>query len=645
MMSSDFSIPTETLIITVSASFQLGNYQIEVLEYLGYFTPNVHSFKVNFKSLSEEDQEHNVTDASPLLGLLRVGEADSGLKRELDIRESLKSYGLIAPLITHTHLDSVLIDTTTKSPENDLDENVLNPEKSSEEIENNSDFSSITENSDDDTLDENTKNSDILDETPIIDLETTQVITTDNYEQKDEDETDYLEEDYLEEEVYENEENEPSKQILLLTEFPNSDNCLSNFLETYSKQDKSLEKTALNLVIQLCQCCSYLSERKWNLVNLCPNLIEFKQHLKLYDLTQIFPEKEILSIGLVGGYCAPELATGSPIHPLMSSYTVGALLYQLIHNQLPNIEQNLDFFTQPIPPVYQLLKKVLSPVPEERLILTGLRQLLLEAREELCHHKVHWETASRSTIGLSLKRLQNEDNFGVKYEQLNSQETLILGIVADGMGGMAKGEIASKIAVETLLKAPIPSEFKSSENKDAWLIEMFQNANQAIAAEVENGGTTLSVILAVNKQLMLAHVGDSRIYLLRQGEIKQLSQDHSYVALLVNNGEITEEESQTHPDKSVLLKSLGSKNPLSNGYVQNLTVTTDKLVLQLENNDTLLLCSDGVWDLVSKQQLQEIFTHPDTSLQKAVDTTIQKVLDGGAFDNATLLALQCNFLD
>ena len=144
---------------------------------------------------------------------------------------------------------------------------------------------------------------------------------------------------------------------------------------------------------------------------------------------------------------------------------------------------------------------------------------------------------------------------------------------------------------------------------------------------------------------MLAHVGDSRIYLLRQGEIKQLSQDHSYVALLVNNGEITEEESQTHPDKSVLLKSLGSKNPLSNGYVQNLTVTTDKLVLQLENNDTLLLCSDGVWDLVSKQQLQEIFTHPDTSLQKAVDTTIQKVLDGGAFDNATLLALQCNFLD
>ena len=215
MMSSDFSIPTETLIITVSASFQLGNYQIEVLEYLGYFTPNVHSFKVNFKSLSEEDQEHNETDASPLLGLLRVGEADSGLKRELDIRESLKSYGLIAPLITHTHLDSVLIDTTTKSPENDLDENVLNPEKSSEEIENNSDFSSITENSDDDTLDENTKNSDILDETPIIDLETTQVITTDNYEQKDEDETDYLEEDYLEEEVYENEENEPSKQILL----------------------------------------------------------------------------------------------------------------------------------------------------------------------------------------------------------------------------------------------------------------------------------------------------------------------------------------------------------------------------------------------------------------------------------------------
>ena len=139
---------------------------------------------------------------------------------------------------------------------------------------------------------------------------------------------------------------------------------------------------------------------------------------------------------------------------------------------------------------------------------------------------------------------------------------------------------------------------------------------------------------------MIGHVGDSRIYLLRQGKIQQLSQDHSLVGLMVNNGEITEEESRNHPDRNVLLRSLGSKNSLSPGYVQNLTVTTKNLVLNLESQDILLLCSDGVWDLVRDEELQAIFSSPLSSLQDSVDTTIQKVLDAGASDNATLVALQ-----
>ena len=139
---------------------------------------------------------------------------------------------------------------------------------------------------------------------------------------------------------------------------------------------------------------------------------------------------------------------------------------------------------------------------------------------------------------------------------------------------------------------------------------------------------------------MIGHVGDSRIYLLRQGKIQQLSQDHSLVGLMVNNGEITEEESRNHPDRNVLLRSLGSKNSLSPGYVQNLTVTTKNLVLNLESQDILLLCSDGVWDLVRDEELQAIFSSPLSSLQDGVDTVIQKVLDAGASDNATLVALQ-----
>ncbi|MFM6474680.1 MAG: PP2C family protein-serine/threonine phosphatase, partial [Dolichospermum sp.] len=118
---------------------------------------------------------------------------------------------------------------------------------------------------------------------------------------------------------------------------------------------------------------------------------------------------------------------------------------------------------------------------------------------------------------------------GVRQQQLSNTETMILGVVADGMGGMSQGELASKIAVKTVLEKPIPNEFKTVEQRNEWLISLFEKANESVANQVRDGGTTLSVILAISKQLMIAHVGDSRIYLLRKGEIRQISEDHSYV--------------------------------------------------------------------------------------------------------------------
>ncbi|MFM6367106.1 MAG: PP2C family protein-serine/threonine phosphatase, partial [Dolichospermum sp.] len=190
---------------------------------------------------------------------------------------------------------------------------------------------------------------------------------------------------------------------------------------------------------------------------------------------------------------------------------------------------------------------------------------LVETRQAISTPKIHWQIASASTVGLSLKRLQNEDNYGVRQQQLSNTETMILGVVADGMGGMSQGELASKIAVKTVLEKPIPNEFKTVEQRNEWLISLFEKANESVANQVRDGGTTLSVILAISKQLMIAHVGDSRIYLLRKGEIRQISEDHSYVALLVASGEITEAESLEHPDRNVLNKTIGSKRRLSDG--------------------------------------------------------------------------------
>ncbi|MDD1469629.1 hypothetical protein MEO43_31345 [Dolichospermum sp. ST_sed5] len=111
------------------------------------------------------------------------------------------------------------------------------------------------------------------------------------------------------------------------------------------------------------------------------------------------------------------------------------------------------------------------------------------------------------------------------------------------------------------------------------------------------------------------------------------------VAMLVASGQITEAESLEHPDRNVLTKSIGAKRRLSDGYVQDLRQTTPELSMKLEDQDIILLCSDGVWDLVSKSELAEIFT-TEPNLQTAVNITINKVLQRGASDNATLLALQ-----
>jgi protein phosphatase len=207
------------------------------------------------------------------------------------------------------------------------------------------------------------------------------------------------------------------------------------------------------------------------------------------------------------------------------------------------------------------------------------------------------------------------------------------------MGGMSQGEVASKLAVQTVLEEPIPAEFNTIEQKAAWLVSLVQKANESVATHVRDGGTTLSITLAVGGDLAIAHVGDSRIYLLRQGEIRQLSEDHSLVAMLVASGQITPEESLDHPDRNVLTKSIGSKRRLSDGYVQQLSRSDQNLSLALENGDILLLCSDGVWDLVSNDDLTEFFTHNQT-LQTAVDEVINCVLQRGAPDNATLLALE-----
>ena len=387
---------------------------------------------------------------------------------------------------------------------------------------------------------------------------------------------------------------------------------------------------------QICQFFWYLHEKKWCFIDLDLDLIEIGKPICCFDLTCAYPEATPLTSGLMGTYCAPELAFNPTPEEKSSTYTIGALLYHGLHGYPPTKELQSKDCSVPI--FAQLLALSLSPILDERFSLVQLRDLLIDAQNTLATVRVSWEIASESTVGLSPQRLHNEDSYGIVQNDSEGSEMLLLAALADGMGGMAQGEVASHLAVKTVL-AGLSGEVANTRNsREQWLVSLVEKANAVISETVQNGGTTLSLVLLESTKMSIAHVGDSRIYLVRDEEIRQLSEDHSLVALLVASGQISEAESREHPDRNVLTKSLGSKKRLSQGYVQ--TVTD----LELQDGDVILLCSDGVWDLVSDRELMEFFMPimAPTVLQNAINQAIKQVLKRGAPDNATLLALRCH---
>ena len=588
-MSSPTIDTSNSLVIQTHSKLTIGDIPVEIISYLGQ-TADVHYFQVNI--LPPED---STTPCEPMkLGLLRVGSLDSGLSRELQLREILGDYKLIAQLLAHSQAASVTINLeTTPPPPQDTD-----------------------------TVDEGS-------------------LITDTQELEEESPVETTSSNYLEEEYYPQVEiTSSTEKILLLTDFPDQ----SQTLETWLTAEHTLEES-LFLTTQVCQFFRYIHQRDWCLISLLPPWVQMGTPIKFFDLTTAYPLGATLPSGLLGDYLAPELGySQNPIQESMSTYTVGALLYHIIHQHPLPQELSLEFQIKPLPQIYQILKISLAPVAEQRFNLSQLLNVLVETRKLYSIINTQWQIASGSTVGLSPHRLHNEDNYGVRQEQLSNSQTMILAVVADGMGGMSHGELASKIAVEIPLKTPIPPDCKTLEQHQEWLTSLFHTANETINQQVKDGGTTLSMILAIAQQLIIAHVGDSRIYLLRQGEIRQLSEDHSLVAMLVASGQITPEESIDHPDRNVLIKSIGSKSRLSDGYVQDLRRTTPELSLTLENADIIILCSDGVWDLVPPSDLADIFKnhdYPNLDLQLAVDKTITQVLQKGASDNATLVALKC----
>jgi protein phosphatase len=251
--------------------------------------------------------------------------------------------------------------------------------------------------------------------------------------------------------------------------------------------------------------------------------------------------------------------------------------------------------------------------------------------------KLTTQAAGKTDIGVVRKN--NEDNFG--YDTRAG-----IYVVCDGMGGQAAGEVASKIAVDTVLdyfrdeqKRGAPEVLghgfgEVSERANA-LANAIQLANKAIreasAREATSAGmgSTLVAVRIEDNLFSIAHVGDSRIYLIRGGQIQQLTTDHSLVMEQVRRGMITMEEAEHFEMQNVIVRALGSED----------SVEPDLADLSLEENDVLLLCSDGLSRYVKESQMLEAIEKAK-SLEAACDTLIEGAKNGGSDDNITCLLVR-----
>ena len=236
-----------------------------------------------------------------------------------------------------------------------------------------------------------------------------------------------------------------------------------------------------------------------------------------------------------------------------------------------------------------------------------------------------------ASTDVGLRRQHNEDSHGVW--QSDDPGTLerrgVLVVVADGMGGSQAGEVASRIAVQTVMRVYQESAGDPLED----LAHALEAANAAVHGEstsrpdLAGMGTTCTAVVVQGHDLLYAHVGDSRAYVSRNGRIRQVTHDHSLVAQMVREGQLTPEQAKTDPRRNVVTRSVG--------VGPDVEIDADRMDAALEPGDTLLVCTDGLHGLVNDQELADIASGDD--LEQACHEAIERANERGGPDNITVV--------
>lgn len=261
--------------------------------------------------------------------------------------------------------------------------------------------------------------------------------------------------------------------------------------------------------------------------------------------------------------------------------------------------------------------------------------------------RAHLNVAAQSHAGMTGKN--NEDRYAIISFQLSEEDPtpVLLAVVADGIGGHRAGEVAAELAVNHISQAIAESDVQRPKKNLEWAIH---EASDAIAEHAESAsdqkgmGATCACILVIGDKLYTATVGDSRIYLLREGRIQQLSTDHTWVQEAVEKNILTPEEARNHPNVHVIRRYLGSPDPPEVDFrLRMFDSEADALAegnqgTQIRSGDTLLICSDGLTDLVWNDEIAEII-RSKSSLKAAAQELIDTANQRGGHDNTTIVLI------
>ena len=242
---------------------------------------------------------------------------------------------------------------------------------------------------------------------------------------------------------------------------------------------------------------------------------------------------------------------------------------------------------------------------------------------------------------VGMLRDNNEDaSFAMHWHSntVDDRPDFGLFVIADGMGGHLDGEKASGLAVQVLAAemlektyAPLLADYHLADSPTLLeaLVSAAEKANLAVIKRVPGGGTTLSGVAIVDNLAYVAHVGDTRIYLLHNDQIEQLTTDHTLVQRLIEMNELTPEEAEFYPQKNVLYRAIG----------QNEQLKVERLVRKLPSSAQILICSDGLWELVEDETIKSVALDAETP-QAACNRLVELANERGGIDNITVIILK-----